>query len=1296
MFLSGVIAFTSVDVVALANGNFIQQEIVVEDTEFEENLNETEKSVEEERLMEEENCVVEVESDSREVSDEDPRDYFEETSISENDIEVEIGENLCVEEPVMTEEYLEEEVAAEEMEASTVEAETTILQEETKEFEWGDIIEEDRLLYATEEYPLGDVTKVPDGMWLAGIKTEGYTYSGQNIVFDGKTNSEIRVYDGKTLLKPQQDYTIAYKNNKNAYILTDEDPGYNPKKAPTVIFTGKGNYSGTITKNFLINPVDFLTLNEAGNPMFQIDDITLAYNGKVQKGTPKVTYTDASGKTITLKAKKDFEVIYPGTQAGEDYNPLAFKEASDIPYTGLVVGCGNFTGTLEFQEKITSSILISKVKISAIKAQSYTGEPVEPEVTLQYKGEVLKEYDEETQAGDYTLSYQNNIKAGTASIIITGKGKYAGNRTVTFKINGINLKKAKLEGFQSAYVYTGDQILQENVQFSYISPDETIVAEENKHYKVEYINNEKVGTATVVYQGIEENGWSGIVKKKFKITAYDLNADTQNRITVTDQAEQKYPQYLDYVKGGVKPQPKVIYTSPSGKEYLLSEGNDYKLSYSKNNSVYEGNEENKMATIKIVGKGNFKGTRQKEKFGVCRAKIGRLNLAAADKVYQNKKGKYQTTVTVTDVDGKKLKAGADYETKMAYYYGESVLLENGTYRYYGDSIEKNDIVPAGTRLMVEVTGKGNYEGNTSIEYRIVGIDLSKAVVRVSKQYYTGQEICPDKSQIVVILNGKVVRDADYEIVSYSNNINKGTAKLTLRGVGNYGGSNTVNFTIANKSMFYMISFHPNGATSGNMKDLRLWYNKSYTLSKNTYQKTGYKFIGWNTKPDGSGRDADGDLILYPDKAKDPIGIDKEDMGKLLVLYAQWKMENYKITYKLGGGVNSEENPAAYTIIDEIKLKEPTKKGYVFVGWYTDSKFTASKKISRIAAGTAGDLVLYAKWRETFVGEVELPQEGTYLNVWDYGAIPGDEKDDTNAIEEAVWEASANYKAAKEALEAEYGEEAAKEMKVEAVHTVYVPAGIYNVTAGHAHYDGDPGISMKSNVNLIMDPKAVLVVSETDDEDYCVISAKNVENITIRGGRIQGERYRHIGKEGEGGHGIAVYGGQNVVISDISIESNWGDGIYLGTQAVKQSNGKQKYVGCDQVTIKNCDIFDNRRSNISVTDADNLKIDHCYIFDAHGTAPQCGICIEPNSNSSGDKICKNIELKDTVISAYQNKNDPEYMCFMTHYNPYVSGYTTSENIWFKNCVFNGYVGNYSGNNLHYDSKTIFNGEFDNHR
>lgn len=1154
---------------------------------------------------------------------------------------------------------------------------------EDENAEWGDIIEADRKLYATEAMPDGDASLVPFGMWVAGIKDNGYMYTGYNITFMPDTENEIRVYDGKKLLELDRDYTISYKNNKNAYQLREGDTGYNAAKAPSVIMNGKGNYSGNITKTFVINPADLSALNDDGTAMFKAPDITLAYNGKVQKGTTKVTYTNADGKTINLKAKTDFTYTYPGTdEKAADYSPAAFKDASETPYVVTITGKGNYTGTLTFQEKITSKILISKVKVSSIPAQKYNGGALEPAVTLKYSGKELSRYDEATGTGDYTLQYESNTKPGTAKVIIAGKGDYDGTRTVTFKINGINIKDAGMEGYQSSYIYIGDEIKQDKVKFSYTTGSgEKIELKEGTHYTVTYSNNEKVGTATVVYTGISDNGWTGTIKKTFKIVAYDLNSDTEKRITVTDGEGKEYPQALSYVKGGVKPSIVIKYTSPGKKEYILEEGVDYKLSYSNNKALNDGKNANKLPTIKIVGKGNFKGTRQKETFTITGSDISKLNIAASDKVYKKKGGNFSTSVVITDTDGKKLKAGIDYEKTYKYYYYESVQLADGTQRDAGTEVSSKDIVPIGAVLEVVVTGKGLYAGNgeetatISGLYRIVGADIAKASVKVSKQYYTGKEICPDKSQIVITLKGTVLREQDYEIVSYTNNINKGNAKITVKGVGNYGGSKTVNFTIANKSMYYMISFNGNGATTGSMKDMRIQYGKSYALTKNTYKKRGYTFMGWNTESDGSGTDAEGKVILYEDKAQNPITIGKDEIGKTLILYAQWELTHYKITYKLNGGTNHEANPETYTIYDTIEFKEPTREGYTFLGWYNDSQFSESKKISSISQGTVGDKVLYAKWRTSFTGEVEVPAE--YLDVRDFGATVDDDTDDTDAFERAIRQASAN---------AENGE----------VNTVYAPAGTYRITPGDANKDGDPGISLKSNVNLVMDSKAVLKVNSSSFEEYCVISAKNVENITIKGGKILGERYQHSGKSGECGHGIAIFGGKNIEISSVITASNWGDGIYLGTQPVQQADGSQSYIGCDTITIRDCEIYDNRRSNISVTDADNLTIDHCYIADAHGTAPQCGINIEPNSNSSGDRVCRNIVIKDTTINAYKSKDDPEYMCFMTHYNPYDSSYVTSDGIWFKNCRINGYFGNYSGNNLHIDDKTVINGTFVNLR
>lgn len=80
----------------------------------------------------------------------------------------------------------------------------------------------------------------------------------------------------------------------------------------------------------------------------------------------------------------------------------------------------------------------------------------------------------------------------------------------------------------------------------------------------------------------------------------------------------------------------------------------------------------------------------------------------------------------------------------------------------------------------------------------------------------------------------------------------------------------------------------------------------------------------------------------------------------ITLYAIWeKASEYKITYKLNKGKNNTANPKTYTSEDEIKFKKPTRSGYHFVGWYTDSKY--KKQISVIEKGSEGSLTLYAKW-----------------------------------------------------------------------------------------------------------------------------------------------------------------------------------------------------------------------------------------------------------------------------------------------------------------------------------------------
>lgn len=86
----------------------------------------------------------------------------------------------------------------------------------------------------------------------------------------------------------------------------------------------------------------------------------------------------------------------------------------------------------------------------------------------------------------------------------------------------------------------------------------------------------------------------------------------------------------------------------------------------------------------------------------------------------------------------------------------------------------------------------------------------------------------------------------------------------------------------------------------------------------------------------------------------------EDSGKTVNLYAIWtKNAVYKITYKLNGGKNNASNPKTYTVESQIKLKNPIRSGYHFIGWYKDSKYKT--KLTTIKKGSKGSLTLYARW-----------------------------------------------------------------------------------------------------------------------------------------------------------------------------------------------------------------------------------------------------------------------------------------------------------------------------------------------
>lgn len=261
----------------------------------------------------------------------------------------------------------------------------------------------------------------------------------------------------------------------------------------------------------------------------------------------------------------------------------------------------------------------------------------------------------------------------------------------------------------------------------------------------------------------------------------------------------------------MKAKPVVTFTAGDGNELILTEGKDYTLSYRRHTKL-TGEGTDQLAEITVKGKGNFSGTYQnKLYYAITRQDIGNLTLTAQDKVYKNKKNIYATKVTVTDVNGKTLKAGADYDKAITYTYANPTEVQDASAngaavnRAAGDAVENNDIIPVGTVLKVKVTAKegGGYSGSLEGEYRITQESITSATVSVPKQTYTGQPVTLDKSDITVKVKGQPLADDQWEIVpdSYKNNVKKGTASVTIRGVDNYGGTKTVKFTIEAKGVF---------------------------------------------------------------------------------------------------------------------------------------------------------------------------------------------------------------------------------------------------------------------------------------------------------------------------------------------------------------------------------------------------------------------------------------------------------------------------------------------------------------
>ena len=688
---------------------------------------------------------------------------------------------------------------------------------------------------------------IPDGIWMAGLQAGGYTYTGKAIT------PSFRVYDGKKMLAVKKDYTVSYKNNIKAATADDA------KKAPTITVKSTGNYKGTETRTFTINPASL----DATEQRINIDNLYLAAPaGKNPKGIKAVPVVTDNGKK--LSENKDYTVNHVTLNEQNAENKNANSYVTPGKYTVEITGKGNYTGTRQITVTLADvakeQILMSKVTVAKVPDVTYDADfcagrsaaGMTPALTVTYgsgknKVTLYKEGDVNAagetvsaENADYTVTWINNRYVGTATVVLTGTGKiledgtvsgqYFGKKRITFKIKGTALSAnmvSWVDGSKNvSVVYNGGEqeprvrvSLQKKVKGKdgKMVTQTTTLREYDEYaqygdYKVSYLKNVDAGTATVVITGA--GGYTGTVKKTFKITQADLAAEgTEAKIGVADS--------IPFVKNGAKPAIVVTAKMANGNTVTLKEGKDYTVTYANNKAVSEGKNltEKKLPLITVKGKGNFKGS-VKQTFTITNKSLADaenpITVTVADVPANKSKGKFVSKPVVTDADGVKLKEKTDYT--LTY----SLITEGGAV----ELDTKTGIVnEPGSVVRVTITGAGNYQGEGSVltaDYRITEFDFTKAIIKVVPKSlpYTGKPVTLTVDDLIITMKvgtGKqavveelpLVTDENgktdgYRIVGYQNNINKGTAQVILQGCGKYGGTKTVKFYIGTRPFFWWI------------------------------------------------------------------------------------------------------------------------------------------------------------------------------------------------------------------------------------------------------------------------------------------------------------------------------------------------------------------------------------------------------------------------------------------------------------------------------------------------------------
>ena len=261
---------------------------------------------------------------------------------------------------------------------------------------------------------------------MINIQSANVSVSTNSYVFDNTAKKpSVTVKIGGKALKNGSDYTVSYLNNTKV-------------GTATVRITGKGDYTGTITRNFTINPAKQ-----------QIQKLETRYKGFfvdwAQKGSAtgyEVQYATNSNFTGAKRATITNNKTDKTTVSKLSANKTYYVRVRSYTNRNGKVYYGAWSDVKSIK---TANNDITKATVSGISTKAFTGKAITQNVTVKVGNTVLK------NGTDYTVSYSNNKKVGKATVKITGKDKYGGVITKTFKINPAKQEIQKLTAKSKAF-----------------------------------------------------------------------------------------------------------------------------------------------------------------------------------------------------------------------------------------------------------------------------------------------------------------------------------------------------------------------------------------------------------------------------------------------------------------------------------------------------------------------------------------------------------------------------------------------------------------------------------------------------------------------------------------------------------------------------------------------------------------------------------------------------------------------------------------------------------------------------